>query len=103
MNTSMSKAIREHFPVPSDIRRQAALATWDLYQGPSDEGSRNDGDEDEPYVGFAKACDLIQAWCAEALHDVWYDSEYGEVMDHEPEGYSDEEDTVATVATVRPF
>lgn len=61
MNTSMSKAIREHFPVPSDIRRQAALATWDLYQGPSDEGSRNDGDEDEPYVGFAKAHDLIQA------------------------------------------
>ena len=74
----MAKAVREHFPVPPDVAKQAAIATEDLYSGPVD--------ADDEYSGFTSACAIVGQWFACNVSPVYWDGECEQLSETPWEG-----------------
>jgi hypothetical protein len=79
----IEKAVEAHFPLPPDIRFYSNAANFDLYMGPRDSIE----DDPFPWKGFVHATKLVRDWNDDNLHDVWYDTQSGEVTDHNPENH----------------
>ena len=75
--------IREYYKMPADIQDLTQRANYDLYAGPVC--------DDPEYPGFCAATDEMAKWFAQQPQQVWVDTDCGEVLDREPEGYEDEE------------
>jgi len=75
-----------------NVRRLANTATFDLYNGPFEEGFEPDGD-DFKYPGFSEAIDLIKQH-SDDIGEIWFDEDCDYASDKEPEThwYNDETD-----------
>lgn len=101
---AINKAVNEYWK-PKLGERGKRLINWlnsDLYYGPYAAGTTDEEDNpDATYPGFTSAIDelrdIIDA--AGGFQDMWYDNDSGQLMESEPEGYTDEE----TGEFIEPF
>ena len=80
---TMKDAIYKHFrgKMSERIKGLIHAANDDLYFGPITECNACGA----KYTGFSSAVDEIHSWCQDNIHEVWYDSDCGEILDKEPE------------------
>ena len=82
--------------LPPRIKRLIALATWNLYNGPSMEGQDDDEDSDDgskvKWPGFSEACREIADATSDIVQDVWVDIQSENVQTSEPEAEIDGEE-----------
>lgn len=87
LTDSHQSAIREHIPMPPEIRKHASRANADLYNGPIYEPF----DDGTPY-SFSESASILAEWCREQA-PLYLDDDSGCVSSTEPEGiYEEDED-----------
>lgn len=81
------QAIREHYPMPADIRAHASSANFDLYFGPLgfDHWRVESGNDSLPDYDWCESRDIFHEWLAD-LDTVYYEPDTGCILESEPEG-----------------
>lgn len=93
---AINKAVNEYWE-PKLGERGKRLVNWlnsDLYHGPYPAGTTDEEDNpDATYPGFTAAIDELREIIDNAggFQDMYYDNEFGSLMENEPEAYEDEE------------
>ena len=86
MRTDIEQAIREHYPMPSDVRKHSSAANHDLYFGPlgADHWREETGDDSAPDYDWVESAKVFWDWI-ESLDTIYVEEDSGCAMTSEPE------------------
>lgn len=75
------------------VRRLVSMALSDLYFGPfvAEDFEADDPDETIRWPGYVPAIEEIRKAADKLPRVLWIDTEFGEVLESEPEGWDDED------------
>ena len=82
------ETIRQHYPMPSNVRRHASAANHDLYFGPMGPDHWRDEDDDDtlPDYTFSSSLQIFVDWIEDL--DTVYIEEFSDcLVSGEPEGF----------------